>query len=98
MDAAIVERLAAAGINEVAADLDKHHILERGGFLALVERVTRRIGTAGLLTEKGLAPLVWRGEEAWFVARGLEQRASADEIEALRAFQRDLERALARAS
>jgi hypothetical protein len=98
MDEAKLERLAAAGISPIPADLKGHFILERNGFVALVERSAAgfgRVGAAGLLTEKGLAPLVWRGEESWFVARGFEERASADQVEALRAFQRDLESALA---
>jgi hypothetical protein len=97
MDVARIERLAAAGITLIPADLEYHYILERDGFLALVERSPDgfgNVGTAGLLTEKGLAPLVWRGEESWFVARGFEQRASAEQVKALRAFQRDLEAAL----
>ena len=94
MDTARIERLAAAGIHLVPADLEKHYILERDGFIALVERTTWRVGTAGLLTEKGLAPLVWRGEESWFVARGFEQAATATQVETIRAFQRDLEQAL----
>lgn len=98
MDEAKIARLAAAGINLIPADLEKHFILERDGFLALVERSPGgfgSIGTAGLLTEKGLAPLVWRGDESWFVARGFEQPASSEQVETLRAFQRDLQEALA---
>lgn len=91
-------RLAAARINVVAADLDKHYILEREGFIALVERTADggfgRAGTAGLLTEKGLAPLVWRGDSPFFVAKGVEIAASEDQIAALRAFQGDLESSL----
>jgi hypothetical protein len=88
-------RLSAAGIAVIPADLEKHHILERDGFIALVERTADggfgRSGTAGLLTEKGLAPLVWRGAAAFFVAKGLEAAASEHQIEALRSFQRDLD-------
>ena len=93
MDEAKLERLAAAGITLIPADLKRHYILERGGFLALVER-SGRVGTAGLLTEKGLAPLIWRGEDAWFIVRDFEQRASAEQVDQLRAFQRDLEAVL----
>lgn len=95
MDEAKIARLAAAGINLIPADLEKYFLLERDGFLALADRVTGRVGTAGLLTEKGLAPLMWRGEESWFVARGLEQPATSEQVKTLRAFQRDLETALA---
>jgi hypothetical protein len=97
METAKLERLAAAGINLVPVDLERYYLLERDGFIALVERVEAgfgRVGTAGLLTEKGLAPLVWRNDESWFVARGFEQRASVEQVESLRAFQRDLQVAL----
>ena len=94
----VLERLAAARINVVEADLDKHHILERDGFIALVERTSEGgfggVGAAGLLTEKGLAPLVWRGADGFFVAKGLEVAASEDQVLALRAFQADLETSL----
>ena len=94
MDPGKIERLALAGINLVPADLEKHYIVERGGFLALIDRVSLRAGTAGLLTEKGLAPLMWREHHAWFVARGFEQPATDAQVEEIRAFQRDLESAL----
>ena len=91
-------RLEAAHINIVPADLEKHHILERDGFIALVERSADggfgRPGAAGLLTEKGLAPLVWRGEAAFFVAKGLDTPATSEQVAALRAFQNDLEASL----
>ena len=94
-------RLAEAGINVVPAELEKHYILERGGFIALVQRTAEgdfgRAGTAGLLTEKGLAPLVWRGDAAFFIAKGLELAATDDQIEALRIFQRDLDASLTQA-
>ena len=56
-----LERLAAAGINLLPAlELAHHYVLERGGFIALVERgdnnSTGSIGAPGLLTEKGFAP------------------------------------------
>lgn len=95
----VLERLAAARINVVPADLDRHHILERDGFIVLVERTETggfgRVGAAGLLTEKGLAPLIWRGAQGFFVARGLEVAASEEQVSALRAFQTDLEATLA---
>lgn len=95
-----IARLEAARINVITSDLEKHHILERHGFIALVERTPDggfgRAGTAGLLTEKGLAPLVWRGESPFFVAKGVEIAASEDQVAALRGFQSDLESSLGR--
>jgi hypothetical protein len=92
-----LERLVAAGINLVPADLKKHFILERDGFVALVERQGDsfgHIGAAGLLTEQGMAPLVWRNEKAFFVARAFEREATAGQVALLRQFQSDLEAAL----
>jgi hypothetical protein len=92
-----LERLARAGIQTIPAELDTHYILERDGFLALVERREDDFGgagAAGLLTERGLAPLVWREDRGFFVVRGFEREATPEDVTRLRAFQRDLEDAL----
>lgn len=95
-----LEKLAAAGIQLIPApDLTTHFLFARDGFVSLVERTKEdgfgNIGSPGLLTEAGLAVLVWRGDEAWFVRRGFEQRATEEEVVKLRAFGRDLQAALA---
>jgi hypothetical protein len=93
-----LEKLAGAGINLLPIDLDRHFLFERDGFVALVERLRDEklgnVGTAGLLTETGLAPLVWRGEAAEFVTKTGSQPAAPEQIETLRRFQRDLDAAL----
>ena len=93
-----LERLVAAQINLIpAVEISTHFIFERDGFAALVERKGEQfggIGAAGLLTDKGLAPLVWRGEEAFFVGKGFEQPADPDQIEKLRRFLAYLKSAL----
>jgi hypothetical protein len=94
-----LERLAAAGIQIIAAGVISHYILERDGFVAFVERKGDdfgNIGAPGLMTEKGFAALVWRGGRAFFVARGFEQAATDDQVEKIRDFADDLEQALAR--
>ncbi|MCC6857228.1 MAG: hypothetical protein IT158_01635 [Bryobacterales bacterium] len=92
------ERLAAAGIQLLPAlEITTHFVFERGGFIALVERCGDgfgSIGSAGILTGQGMAVPVWRGERCFFVARDLEREAGPAEVEALRAFARDLEDAL----
>jgi hypothetical protein len=78
-------------------EITTHFVFHREGFAALVERVRDnfgRVGTAGLLTEKGLALLQWRGDDAFFVLKDFDQPATNIEVERLRAFQRDLEAAL----
>jgi hypothetical protein len=93
-----LERLAAANIQLLPAlDITSHFVFERDGFIALVERSGDgfgSIGSAGILTGQGMAVPVWRGSRCFFVARNLEREASADEVEGLRAFSRDLENAL----
>jgi hypothetical protein len=85
----IFERLVAAGIQLLPAALPGHFAFERDGYVALVEKRGEgfgNVGAPGRLTEKGVAQLVWRGERAWFVAKGWEAEASAEEIAAVRAF------------
>ena len=95
---AIFERLVAAQIELLPApEVTTHFIFTRDGFVSLVERRDLGfggIGSAGLLVEQGFAPLVWRGERAFFVARGFEREASAEEIEKLKRFSADLKIAL----
>jgi len=93
-----LEKLLAAGIQIVPADLSSHFILERGGFVAFVERRGSgfgNIGAPGLMTERGFAALVWRGEQAFFVGRGFEQPGTPEQVQTIRAFAADLEAALA---
>lgn len=93
-----LERLAAAGIQIVSAGLGKHCIVERGGFVAFIERRDNEfgnIGAPGLMTDHGFAALVWRGGHGYFVGKGIEQPADSGQIEKIRAFAQDLEAAIA---
>lgn len=101
-----LEKLAAAGIQIIPAEVTSHFILERDGFVSLVERnqdVERpdtdgnpfgHIGAAGLMTERGFAALIWRAHQAFFVGKGFERQASPEEVEKIRAFASDLANAL----
>jgi len=93
-----LERLAAAGIQLIPmSEMDRHFVLERDGFVSLVERREGgfgNIGAAGLVTDHGFAALTWRDAQPWFVARGFEIAATTDQIDKLRAFDRDLHAAL----
>lgn len=99
---AILERLAAAQFELIPVALSKHYVFGRGGYAALVEKTETAPGTAGfgqvgaggLVTERGLAMLVWRGPEAFFVLHEFEQRATAEQVDDLRRFQHDLRAAL----
>jgi hypothetical protein len=93
----IFEKLVAAGIQIVPAEMTSHFILEREGFVTLVERRGAsfgNIGAPGLMTERGFAALIWRGDQAFFAGKGFEQPASADEVQKIRAFATDLANAL----
>ena len=84
-----LEKLASVGIQIIPAEITSHFIFERDGFVAFVERredAFGNIGTPGLMTERGFAALIWRGDQAFFVGKGFEQSASADEVQKIRAF------------
>lgn len=74
--------------------------VERDGFVALVERKADGFGNVGaprlLGGPSGFAALVWRGGAPWFVARGFEQPATAEQVSAIRSFATDLDYALGR--
>jgi hypothetical protein len=93
----ILEKLAAAGIQIVPSEITSHFILERDGFVAFVERRDQAFGNAGapgLMTERGFAALIWRGDRSFFVGKGFEQDASPEQVQKIRAFAADLTNAL----
>jgi hypothetical protein len=93
----IFEKLVAAGIQIVPAEITSHFILERDGFVAFVQRredAFGNIGTPGLMTERGFAALIWRGDQAFFVGKGFERVALPEEVQKIRAFASDLADAL----
>ena len=92
-----LEKLAAAGIQIIPAEITSHYILERDGFVAFVERREDgfgNIGAPGLMTEHGFAALVWRSGQGVFIARGFEQSATQEQVGKMRLFAADLEKAL----
>ena len=94
---AVLEKLVAAGIQLIPADVTSHFIFERDGFVAFVERREDsfgNIGAPGLMTERGFAALIWRGDQAFFVGKGFEQPASPEQVQKIRAFGADLANAL----
>ena len=76
---------------------DRYVLFERDGIVALAERSETgfgRPGSAGIVGEQGFAALVWRGAQAFFVARNFEQPATAEQIDSVRQFSADLEERL----
>lgn len=92
------ERLAGRGIEVAPMPGIKGYALcargEYGALVAVSEAGFGAIGSTGLITPRGLAVLVWRGETAVFAAKGAEAPASAEQVEALRSFASDLREAL----
>ena len=90
--------LSSANIQLVPADLSTHYVLERDGFVCLVEKLDGGFGAIGsvckLLTD-GFAVVAWTGSEAHFVAKGQpRQAATPEEVAQFRALSRDLRAAL----
>src|SRR5262245_35598892 len=94
----MLARLAAAGIQLLPAiEITTHYVFERDGCVALVERLgdgLGGVGSAGVLTGKGFAALVQRGDRSYFVAKNFEQEARSEQVESLRRFSANLKAAL----
>lgn len=91
----ILERLAERGIEAAPLPgIARYALFARGDFGALVAVGPEgfgRVGTSGLVTESGLAVLVWRGESAVFVWKGGERPAGPGQVEGLREFTSELD-------
>lgn len=90
-----LEALAAAGIQIVPApQITTHFILERDGFVVLVERRGGGFGAAGspgLLTEAGgFAALIEREGKPWFAGKRESREATPEEAGAARRLFRDV--------
>lgn len=94
-----LERLVAANIRLLPlTQFERHWVFERDGFISLVDRTPQggfgAMGAPGLLTERGMAVLTRRHGQQMFVAKDFERIASGDQLENMRRFARDLEKAL----
>jgi hypothetical protein len=99
LEPVILERLEALGIRLLTPDAKTHYLFARDQFFALVERRgdgAVNVGSTGLWTGAGMAFLVWREDRAFFAAKGSEAPAEPGQVEELRRFSGDLQRALAR--
>ena len=96
MTPATSARLAGCGI-QLAAESPEYNMFTRGLCVALVRpgaAAETAIGSSGLMTEGGLAFLVWRNGRPFLAAKGNETPASPVQVEELRNFSLDLKRAL----
>jgi hypothetical protein len=92
----IAARLAALGIG-LMAEAKEYSVLVRDTCMALVhfnEAGCASLGSSGMMTENGLAYLVWRGERPLLVAKSNEFPAEAEQVEQIRKFSADLKSAL----
>ena len=91
MSSDVSARLAAVGI-QLLAEAKEYRLFGRENCAAFMHG--DNAGSSGLMTEHGLAFLVWRGESPFLSAKGMEMPASAEQVETLRQFSEDLKRAL----
>jgi hypothetical protein len=90
----IAAGLAACEI-QLAAQAQGYCMFVRGNCLALVrtdgERFTS-MGSSGMMTEKGLAYLVWVEGKAMLTSHGSQVEAGADQVDAIRKLSEDLKK------
>ena len=93
MSPEIAARLADLNI-QLAAQARDYCMFMRGNCVALVQSVSDRftsIGSSGMMTENGIAYLVWReGHPVLAAHGGHEQPATQEELETVRRFSEDL--------
>jgi hypothetical protein len=92
----IAARLAACEIL-MATQAKDYCLFVRGNCLALVHTVEDRftsVGSTGLLTENGLAYLIWVDGKAILSSHGNQVEADAAQIETIRAFSEDLKKTI----
>lgn len=96
MSPEISARLSCLNI-EVLAETKQHFVFTRDACIAVVERTNDgigSIGSTGMMTETGLAYLVWRDEVALLVGKAGTQPADPNQLEQIRRFSEDLKSAL----
>ena len=92
----LAARLEAAGIQK-AAEAQDYCMFVRGNCVAMVQSVEERftsIGSSGMMTEKGLAYLVWIDGKAMLASHGSQVEADAQQVEAIRQFSEDLKKTI----
>ena len=92
----LVARLALQRI-ELLSEGKEFSIVARDNCFALVRTAPSGapgIGSSGMMTENGLAYLVWREGEPYLVAKGRDLPAAAPLVETIRRFSEDLKEAL----
>jgi hypothetical protein len=92
----IAARLEACGIL-MAAQARDYCMFVRGNCAALVQGTDdgfTSIGSSGMMTETGLAYLVWHDGKAALSSHGKQVEATAEQVETIRRFSEDLKKIL----
>jgi len=88
--------LGSSGI-QLVSETRSYCMFARDNLVALVERTAEgygSIGGTGVLTERGLAYLVWRDGQAFLAGKGFEQAATEEQVAMVRRFSEDLKAVL----
>jgi hypothetical protein len=78
---------------QVIAETRAYSLLGRDNMVALVAH-TGSVGSTGVMTDNGLAYLVWREGRAMLAAKSHETQADEAQVDAIRSFSEDLKVAL----
>jgi hypothetical protein len=90
----IAARLAECDI-QMAAQAKDYCMFVRGNCVALVQCAGEQftsLGSTGMMTEKGLAYLVWNDGKATLSSHGTQVEADAGQVEAIQRFSEDLKK------
>ena len=88
--------LGSSGI-QLVSETRSYCMFARDNLVALVERTAAgygSIGGTGILTERGLAYLIWRDGQAFLAGKGFEQAATEEQVAMMRRFSEDLKAVL----
>jgi hypothetical protein len=88
--------LGSTGI-QLLTETRAYAMFARDNLIALVERTAGgygSIGSTGIMTEQGLAYLVWRDGRAFLAGKGFELAAMDEQVAAVRRFSEDLKASL----
>jgi len=88
--------LGSSGI-QLLSETPAYAIFARDNLIALVERTAAgygSVGGTGVMTERGLAYLVWRDGQAFLAGKGFEESATEEQVAAVQRFSEDLKGAL----
>lgn len=82
-----------SGAIGIVAEAKEYRLYARDNCVAMVrfsQSGDASIGSSGMMTEHGVAYLVWRAGRPLLVSRGSETPAAPEQVEALRQFAEDL--------